>query len=134
MTQRKPPGVRFESFADAQIRKAREEGLFDDLPGKGKPLNTRDAYDPFWWGKQLLEREHVSMLPPALEIRRTVEVEMERIRGLLSEEKVRAAVAALNEKIREANRSNGSGPPTTQAMLDAQKIVTRWRTERQDEG
>ncbi len=131
MTQRKPPGVRFETFADAQIRKAREEGLFDDLPGKGKPLNTRDAYDPLWWGKQLLKRERVSLLPPALEIRRTVEVEMERVRGLPSEEKVRAAVDALNEKIRNVNRSNVAGPPTTQAVIDVEKVVARWRAERQ---
>ncbi len=38
MATRKPPGISFESFADLQIRKAREDGLFDDLPGKGKPL------------------------------------------------------------------------------------------------
>ncbi len=131
MTQRKPPGVRFENFAEEQIRVAREEGLFDDLPGKGKPLNTRDAYDPLWWAKQLLKRERVSLLPPALEIRRTVEVEMERVRGLPSEEKVRAAVDALNEKNRKVNRSNVAGHPTTQAVIDVEKVVARWRAERQ---
>lgn len=132
MTQRKPPGVPFESFADAQIRKAREEGLFDDLPGKGKPLDTHDAYDPLWWGKKLVQREGVSALPPSLEIRRTVEVEMEEIRALRKEEKVRAAVEALNAKIRAANRANVSGPPTTQTLLDVEKVVARWRARRDE--
>jgi hypothetical protein len=127
MTERKPPGVSFETFADAQIRRAREEGLFDDLPGKGKPLETRDAYDPNWWAKQFLRREGVSMLPPALEIRRTVEREMEKIRELRSEKKVRESVEALNEKIRLLNRSGSWGPPTTQGTLDADSIVARWK-------
>jgi len=130
MTQRKPPGIPFESFADAQIRKAREEGRFDDLPGKGKPLDTRDVYDPLWWGKKLVQREGISVLPPALEIRRIVEREMERIRGLASEDRVREATTALNEKIRLANRSNVSGPPTSQAVLDVEKVVSRWRDAR----
>ena len=128
MPPRKPPGISFEGFAEAQIRKAREEGLFDDLPGKGKPLeNLRDAYDPLWWVKKLVRREGVSVLPPALEIRRTVEREMERILKLRSEAGVRSSVAELNERIREVNRSNVSGPPTTQATLDVNQVVARWR-------
>ena len=127
MTQRKPPGVPFEGFADAQIRKAREEGQFDDLPGKGKPLDTQDVYDPLWWGKQLVRREGISVLPPALEIRRTVERELERIDQLKSENQVRGTIAALNDKIRLVNRSNVSGPPTTQAILDVEKVVSGWR-------
>ena len=130
MTQRKPPGVPFEGFADAQIRKAREEGQFDDLPGKGKPLDTQDVYDPLWWGKQLVRREGISVLPPALEIRRTVERELERIDHLKSENQVRGAIAALNDKIRLVNRSNVSGPPTTQATLDVEKVVSGWREAR----
>ena len=130
MTQRKPPGVPFEGFADAQIRKAREEGQFDDLPGKGKPLDTQDVYDPLWWGKQLVRREGISVLPPALEIRRTVERELERIDQLKSENQVRGAIAALNDKIRLVNRSNVSGPPTTQATLDVEKVVSGWREAR----
>ena len=130
MTQRKPPGVPFEGFADAQIRKAREEGQFDDLPGKGKPLDTQDVYDPLWWGKQLVRREGISVLPPALEIRRTVERELERIDQLKSENQVRETIAALNDKIRLVNRSNVSGPPTTQAILDVEKVVSGWREAR----
>jgi hypothetical protein len=131
MTQRKPAGVSFENFIEAQIRRAREEGQFDDLPGKGKPLaDLRDAYDPLWWGKKLVAREGVSLLPPALEIRRTVETEMKRILALRSEARVREAVAALNEKIRKVNRSNVSGPPTTQGVLDTDEIVVRWRAHR----
>ncbi|WNI16501.1 DnaJ family domain-containing protein [Actinacidiphila sp. ITFR-21] len=38
MTERKPPGVSFESWTDKQIREAEARGAFADLPGVGKPL------------------------------------------------------------------------------------------------
>ena len=132
MTQRKPLGVRFEDFAEGQIRRAREQGKFDDLPGKGKPLeNLRDAYDPLWWGKQLVKREGVSLLPPALEIKKTVETEMKRILAMRDEPRVRDAVSKLNEKILHVNRNNVSGPPTTQPLLDTDAVVDRWRAARE---
>jgi hypothetical protein len=43
MTERKPPGVSWESGIDEQIRGAREEGAFDNPPGSGKPRNHRRA-------------------------------------------------------------------------------------------
>ena len=132
MAHRKPPAISFENFADAQIRKAREEGLFDDLPGRGKPLNLREVYDPLWWAKKLVAREGVSVLPPSLEIRLTVEREMERIRMLRTETEVRTAVDALNTSIRRVNRSNVKGPPTTQPVLDPDAIVRKWREVREE--
>lgn len=38
MTERKPPGTSWETWIEAQIRVAREQGAFDNLPGAGKPL------------------------------------------------------------------------------------------------
>ena len=38
MTEQKPPGMSWESWIEQQIREAREAGLFDNLPGAGKPL------------------------------------------------------------------------------------------------
>jgi hypothetical protein len=131
VTIRKPVGVSFENFVEAQIRRAREQGDFDDLPGKGKPLeDLRDAYDPLWWGKKLVKREGISVLPPALEIRKTVETEMKRILTLRDEGVVRDAVGALNENILHVNRSTASGPPTTQPVLDVNHVVEQWRGQR----
>jgi hypothetical protein len=39
MTERKPPGMSFESWVDKQIREATERGEFDGLPGAGKPID-----------------------------------------------------------------------------------------------
>jgi len=37
VTERKPPGVSWESWLEEQIRRAREDGAFDNLVGAGKP-------------------------------------------------------------------------------------------------
>jgi len=39
------------------------EGQFDDLPGKGKPIAGLDRpYDPAWWAKKFVERERLQEL------------------------------------------------------------------------
>jgi hypothetical protein len=131
MTQRKPPGTSWESWIDAQIRVATEEGAFDNLPGAGKPLpNLDQEYDPLWWVKQLAQREQISMLPPALELLRKVEKELATIEKLPDEATVRRRVAALNVEIAKINATAVEGPPTRLGTLDADQVVARWRRAR----
>jgi hypothetical protein len=131
MTQRKPPETSWESWIDAQIRVATEEGAFDNLPGAGKPLpNLDQEYDPLWWVKQLAQREQISMLPPALELLRKVEKELATIEKLPDEATVRRRVAALNVEIAKINATAVEGPPTRLGTLDADQVVARWRRAR----
>jgi len=82
MTERKPPGTSWETWVEAQIRVAREQGAFDNLPGAGKPLPNLDlGNDPLWWVKQFVQRERISMLPPSLELLRKVGEGTRRDRG-----------------------------------------------------
>ncbi len=127
MTERKPPGTSWETWIDAQIRVATEKGAFDNLPGAGKPLpNLDQEYDPLWWVKQLVQREQVSMLPPALELLRKVEKELASIETLHDEATVRRRVAALNVEIAKVNATVVEGPPTRLGILDVDQIVARW--------
>jgi len=129
VTERKPPGVSWESWLEEQIRQAREDGAFDDLAGAGKPLaDLGESYDPDWWVKKLVRRERVSVLPPALELLRRVEAEVARIWTLRDEAEVRARVEALNAEIARTNARTAEGPPTRLAPLDVDAIVAEWRT------
>ena len=131
MTERKPSGTSWESWIDAQIRVAREGGAFDNLPGAGKPLpNLGQEYDPLWWVKQLIQRERISMLPPALELLRKVEKELATIEKLPDEAAVRRQVTALNLEIAKVNATVVEGPPTRLGTLDIDQIVARWRRTR----
>ena len=131
MTQRKPPGRSWETWIDAQIRVAMEKGVFDNLPGAGKPLpNLGQEYDPLWWVKQLAQREQISMLPPSLELLRKVEKELATIEKLHDEATVRRQVAALNVEIAKVNATVVEGPPTRLGTLDVDQVVARWRRAR----
>jgi hypothetical protein len=131
MTDRKPPGTSWESWIDAQIRVAKEQGAFDNLPGAGKPLpNIDQEYDPDWWVKQLVQREEVSILPPSLELLRKVETELAAIAKLQDEETVRGRIAALNAEIAKVNATVLEGPPTRLGTLDVEKVVEKWRRSR----
>ena len=129
MTERKPPGVSWESWFEEQIRRAREDGAFDNLPGAGKPLpDLEGGYDPDWWVKKLVQRERVSVLPPALELLRKIESEIKKIWALSSETDVRAQVLSLNAEIARSNARAAEGPPTRLGLLDPDAIVAQWRT------
>jgi hypothetical protein len=135
MTERKPPGTSWESWIEAQIRVAREQGAFDNLPGAGKPLpNLDQAYDPLWWVKQLLQREQLSILPPSLELLRKVEKELAAIEKLADEATVRRRVAALNAEIAKLNATVMEGPSTRLSTLNVDKVVARWRQTRSANG
>lgn len=131
MTDRKPPGVRWQTWVDKQIHDAELRGEFDNLAGKGKPLADIDEpLDDLWWVKRKLKEEGVSFLPPALAIRREVELTRERIAAADSEERVRELVTAINARIREVNRTSISGPPTTVMPMNVDDVVARWRAAR----
>ena len=131
MTERKPAGMSWESWIDAQIRVAKDQGAFDNLPGAGKPLpNLDQEFDPDWWVKQLVKREQISMVPPSLELLRKVEKELAAIEKLDNEATVRQRVAALNVEIAKVNATVMEGPPTRLGRLDVDQVVARWRRAR----
>ncbi|MET8330284.1 DUF1992 domain-containing protein [Streptomyces sp. NPDC005181] len=131
MTERKPAGVSFESWVDKQIRESEQRGDFSQLPGFGKPLPGIDRpYDEAWWIKAKMQREGVSMLPPALALRK----EAEDIRAAVSEARSEAAVrrmlTAVNEKIEAAIRRPPPGPLLNLRPFDIDATVEEWRAER----
>jgi len=128
MTARKPPGITWESWIDRQVREGQERGDFDNLPGRGKPLPGLDQpRDDLWWVKQLLKREDLSITPPTLALRKAREDIIERIPSMASEDAVREVVAELNGRIRQANRSAISGPPSTLMPIDLDRAVAIWQ-------
>ncbi|MEU7282833.1 DUF1992 domain-containing protein [Streptomyces sp. NPDC045431] len=132
MTDRKPPGVSFESWVDRQIREAQERGDFEHLDGFGKPLPDDTApYDETWWVKGKMHREGIApVLPPALALRKEAEDAREAAGRAASEAQVRRIVAEINEKIEAALRRPPAGPPLRLAPLDAEELVREWRAGR----
>ncbi|MEI7032224.1 DUF1992 domain-containing protein [Streptomyces pratensis] len=131
MTERKPPGVSFESWVDQQIHEAEQRGDFSRLPGFGRPIAGLDRpYDEAWWIKQKMRREGVSMLPPALALRKEAEDVPEAVSAARTEAEVRQIVTQVNEKIERALRMPPEGPPLALKPFDVEQTVRRWRADR----
>lgn len=118
MTERKPPGVSFESWVDRQIHEAQERGDFSRLPGFGKPIaGLERPYDEAWWIKQKMQREGVSMLPPALALRKEAEDVPAAVAGARTEFEVRRILTEVNAKIERAVRMPPRGPAAAPQAL-----------------
>ncbi|MFY9775564.1 MAG: DUF1992 domain-containing protein, partial [Trebonia sp.] len=79
MTKRKPRQQSFTSWIDQQIADAENRGVFDNLPGAGKPLNINPTSDGDFgqaWIRDYARREGVTpeeFLPTPLKLRREIE-------------------------------------------------------------
>jgi hypothetical protein len=128
MTERKPPGVSFETWVERQIREATERGELDNLPGAGKPIADLDKpHDELWWVRQKLRREHLTYLPASIALRKEAEEALLAAARAGSEQEVRRIVADINARIVEGNRKAASGPPLNLVPFDVERVVRGWR-------
>ena len=128
MVEHRPTLADWENAVERQIREGIERGEFDNLPGAGKPLAGLDGpHDEEWWIKEKLRRENVSYLPPALAVRKELEVALERIAQATSEATVREIIIEINERIVHVNSRTTTGPPSTLMPLDVELVVQHWK-------
>jgi Domain of unknown function (DUF1992) len=131
MTERKPPGVSFETWVERRIREATERGEFDNLPGAGKPIPDLDKpHDELWWVREKLRREDFAYLPPTIALRKEAEEALQAAAEAASEAEVRRIVADINAKIVEGNRKAASGPPLNLTPFDVERVLRDWRRRR----
>ena len=134
MTERKPPQHSFPTWIDQQIAEAERRGVFDDLPGSGKPLPPRRETDfTQAWLRDKLRREGVpaeEMLPTPLRLRREAERLTAGPLTLRSEAEVREAVAELNTRIRHWRRNSTDGPPIPVPLVKEDQAVAAWHEAR----
>jgi hypothetical protein len=135
VTERKPPGMSFETWVDRQIAQAQERGDFSALPGAGRPLQNLDreetAYD---WALAKARREGVdtgAMLPPGLRLRRERDDLPERAARLATEAEVRALAEDYNARVeafwRLPAESRWAAVP---GLADVEALVEGWLRER----
>jgi len=135
MTERKPPGMSFETWVDRQIAQAQERGDFEALPSTGRPLKDLDreqtAYD---WALAKARREGVdtgAMLPPGLRLRRERDDLPERVARLTTEAEVRALAEDYNARVeafwRLPAESRWAAVP---GLADVEALVEGWERDR----
>jgi hypothetical protein len=133
MTERKPPGMKFETWIEKQIREAEDRGAFENLPGAGKPIpGLGGPQEEQWWVKNYIRREQLDtdpLLPTPVLLRKEIERLPETVRELRTEQEVRDTVAELNQRI-VAWLRDGSGPQIHVGRVSADRIVEGWLADR----
>jgi hypothetical protein len=134
MTDRKPPGMSFETWIDSQITRAREQGAFDGLAGAGKPLPRREREETSYdWALSWAKRENadvVGMLPSGLALRKEREELPARMAQQTGEAAARAVVEAHNARVDQYYRRPVEGPWVPVGMADVAEMVAEWRRTR----
>lgn len=116
----------FETIADRRIREARENGLFDNLPGAGKPIPDLGVErKPGWWAERIVKAERSQARAEQLD--RELRAARPGLWRLGEETSVRAEVAAWNERIDEHNRA---ATVEHRARFDVEEVVDLWRDTR----
>jgi hypothetical protein len=121
----------FTSWVDQQIAEAERRGVFDDLPGAGKPLNLKPSGGDYGeaWVRDYARREGVQpdeFLPTPLRLRREIERLNEAVGGFRSEAEIREIAGDINRRIVEWRRIP-VGPPIHVRLVNADDLVARWR-------
>lgn len=135
MTERKPPGVSFETWVERQISQAQERGDLAAPAGTGRPLQNLDreesAYD---WVLAKARREGVdtgAMLPPGLRLRRERDDLPARAARLATEAEVRALAEDYNARVeafwRQPAESRWAAVP---GLADVEALVAGWLRDR----
>jgi hypothetical protein len=121
------------AWVEIQLQQAMRDGEFDNLPGAGKPIPGIDRpHDPDWWLKRLIEREQISVLPPALALRKEdaeLDVVLDRE---TTPQGVRRVVEDFNARIIEARRQLQGGPPVITPLRDVDEQVAAWSSRRDE--
>jgi hypothetical protein len=134
MTPRKPPGVSFESWVEAQIAEGMARGEFDGLAGAGKPLPRRSADESAYeWVLEKARKENLDlsgMLPPGLALRREREDLPRRADALPSEAAVRALVEDFNQRVQAHWRRPQLRADVVPGMAEVDEIVQTWHDSR----
>jgi Domain of unknown function (DUF1992) len=135
MTERKPPGMSFETWVDQQIAQAQARGAFDDLDGAGRPLPRREreqsSYD---WALDWARRQSTDprdLLPPGMALRRERDELPGRVAGLPSEAAVRAVVDDFNARVQAFwRRPQESRWAPVPGLADVEALVAHWAATR----
>ena len=134
VTERKPPGMSFESWVDLQITQGMARGDVDDLPVAGKPLPRRSPEETaYQWVIEKARKENLDvfgMLPPGLALRKEREDLPRRAGTLPTEAAVRALADDFNDRVRLFWRRPQGRPVVVVGLTDVEALVEGWRRTR----
>ena len=98
----------FEKLVEERIRKAQQEGAFDDLPGVGKPLPSEDMEIPEDIRLAYKILKNADFIPPELELRKEIHSMQELLSGMPETAEKYKTLKKLNLLIMKLNTMRGA--------------------------
>lgn len=124
-----------EAIAEERIRAAQENGEFDDLPGRGKPLDLEDdAHVPPELRMAWRVLKNAGCLPPELEAEREIKTALELLANLSDEAERYRQMQRLNLMITKLNESRRRPVFLEVEQVYYDKIVARVPVRKPPEG
>ncbi|MGA2936723.1 MAG: DnaJ family domain-containing protein [Syntrophobacteraceae bacterium] len=116
----------FDKIAEKKIREAIDNGEFDDLPGKGKPLQLEDDRhlpQDIRLAHKILK--NADCLPPELEIRKEILTIEELLDGVRDTKEKYRQIKKLNYLIMKLNMSRRSSLDLEKNQVYYEKLVEK---------
>jgi hypothetical protein len=114
-------------IAERKIREAQEKGEFDNLPGKGKPLQLEDdsqVPEELRLAYKILK--NADCLPPELELKKDIVRMEEMLRGVTEVKEKYRLMKKLNFQIMKLNMMRGVSPLLEEDQVYYDKVVEQF--------
>ncbi len=123
----------FDKIAEKKIREAIDNGEFDDLPGKGKPLRLEDDRhlpQDIRLAHKILK--NADCLPPELELRKEIFTIEELLDGIRDTKEKYKQIKKLNYLIMKLNMSRRSPLDLEKNQVYYEKLVEKMGKQNKD--
>jgi hypothetical protein len=116
----------FDKIAEERIREAIEHGEFDDLPGKGKPLNLEDdSHLPADLRLAYKILKNADCLPPELELRKEIRTTEALLAGIQDTQEKYKQMKKLNYLIMKLNVTRRSSLALEENQIYYERVVDK---------
>ena len=116
----------FQKIVEKRIKKAREEGVFDDLPGQGEPLLiVDDSHIPE--DLRLVHKilKNADCLPPELQLRKEIRQMEDMLENIPDEKEKYRQIKKINYKIMQLNMMGKGSPLLEETQVYYRKLVDK---------
>ena len=120
-------------IAERKIREAQEKGEFDNLPGKGKPLQLEDdsqVPEELRLAYKILK--NADCLPPELELKKDIIRMEDMLRGVQDVKEKYRLMKKLNFQIMKLNMMRKASPLLEEDQVYYDKVVEQFSKSGED--
>jgi len=116
----------FQKIIEKKIQDAQDNGDFDDLPGKGKPIHLEDDRNiPEELRLTYKILKNADCLPPELELRKEIRTMEDMLENIPDEKEKYKHIKKINYKIMQLNMMGKGSPLLGESEFYYRKVIDK---------